>query len=51
MLGLAFPPEFSAKRYFYVNYTDTGGDTVVSRINVSPDADLADDFILGIAGV
>lgn len=31
LLGLAFPPGFSQKRYFYVNYTDLAGDTVLAR--------------------
>ena len=31
LLGLAFDPEYSRSGYFYVNYTDSGGDTVVSR--------------------
>ncbi len=43
LLGLAFPPGFASKRYFYINYTETpGGGTVVSRIKVSGDADVAD---------
>jgi uncharacterized protein (TIGR03437 family) len=42
LLGLAFPPQFLTKQYFYVNYTDARGDTVISRINVGPDRDLAD---------
>lgn len=31
LLGLAFDPEFSRTGRFYVNYTDAGGDTVISR--------------------
>ena len=31
LLGLAFDPDFARSGYFYVNYTDSGGDTVVSR--------------------
>lgn len=43
LLGLAFPPGFSSKRYFYVNYTRTpDGATVVSRFSVSANPDLAD---------
>jgi glucose/arabinose dehydrogenase len=42
LLGLAFPPGFSVKRYFYVNYTDTGGDTVVARYHLSGNDKLAD---------
>jgi glucose/arabinose dehydrogenase len=42
LLGLAFPPGFSAKGYFYVNYTRAAdGATVVSRFSVSTNPDLA----------
>ncbi len=36
LLGLAFPPDFADKQYFYVNYTDHRGDTVVARYHVRP---------------
>ncbi|HSB34545.1 MAG TPA: PQQ-dependent sugar dehydrogenase, partial [Nitrospirota bacterium] len=36
LLGLAFPPGFAAKKYFYINYTDTAGNTVIARYHVSP---------------
>jgi glucose/arabinose dehydrogenase len=44
LLGLAFPPGFTARRSFYVNYTDrTGiGNTVIARIGLAPDPDRAD---------
>ncbi|HEV2862981.1 MAG TPA: PQQ-dependent sugar dehydrogenase [Pyrinomonadaceae bacterium] len=43
LLGLAFPPNYAAKGYFYVNYTNTAGDTVVSRfLRSSTNADAAD---------
>jgi len=43
LLGLAFPPDYAAKGYFYVNYTNTAGNTVVSRFLRSPaNADAAD---------
>lgn len=35
LLGLAFPPAFAEKRYFYVNYTNPSGATVVSRWRVN----------------
>lgn len=35
LLGLAFPPQFGERRYFYVNYTNPAGNTVVSRFRVS----------------
>ncbi|GAB4158542.1 MAG: hypothetical protein Tsb0033_11900 [Winogradskyella sp.] len=39
LLGLAFHPEFSTNGYFFVNYTNNSGDTVISRfsrIGVNP---------------
>jgi glucose/arabinose dehydrogenase len=35
LLGLAFDPEFSRTGHFYVNYTDAGGDTVISRFTAA----------------
>jgi uncharacterized protein (TIGR03437 family) len=35
LLGIAFPRGFAEKRYFYVNYTDGRGDTVVSRFRIA----------------
>lgn len=37
LLGLAFHPDFAHNGYFYVNYTDKSGNTVVSRFQVSAD--------------
>ena len=31
LLGLAFHPNFRNNRWFYVNYTDRGGNTVIAR--------------------
>jgi glucose/arabinose dehydrogenase len=43
LLGLAFPPDYVRKGYFYVNYTNPAGNTVISRIQRSAsNADLAD---------
>jgi len=45
LLGIAFPPGFSTKQYFYVDYTGLSGvtgDTVVARYPVSLDPDVAD---------
>ena len=42
LLGLAFPPDYPSKRYFYVNYTDTAGNTVIARFRVSADPNVAD---------
>lgn len=42
LLSAAFPPGFSAKGYFYVNYTDRAGETVVARFRITKDLDRAD---------
>ncbi|MAT90538.1 MAG: hypothetical protein CMC35_07575 [Flavobacteriaceae bacterium] len=43
LLGLAFHPDYDTNGFFYVNYTDTAGDTQVSRFSVSSEnPDLAD---------
>lgn len=36
LLGLAFDPEYAANGYFFVNYTDNNGHTVISRFSVDP---------------
>lgn len=42
LLGLAFPPGFAQKGYFYLHYTRAGdGATVLSRFLVSADPNLA----------
>ncbi|MDH3744980.1 MAG: PQQ-dependent sugar dehydrogenase [Acidobacteriota bacterium] len=42
LLGLAFHPQFEDNGLFFVNYTDTGGDTRISRFSVGTDPDAAD---------
>jgi len=42
LLGLAFAPDYVESGHFFVNYTDKSGDTVVSRFQVSGEADVAD---------
>lgn len=43
LLGLAFHPNYAVDGFFYVNYIDGGGDTVVSRFSVSAgDPNVAD---------
>ena len=37
LLGLAFHPDYSDNGFFYVNYTDLNGDTVIARFSVSDD--------------
>ena len=41
LLSVAFPPGFAAKRYFYVNYTNRAGNTVIARYRLTAD-DVAD---------
>lgn len=41
LLGLAFPPNYASKKYFYVNYTNSSGDTVVARYRVTTNPDVA----------
>jgi len=40
LLGLAFHPNFAQNGYFFVNYTDRGGNTQIARFTAN--ADLAD---------
>lgn len=35
LLGLAFHPNYATNGYFYVNYTNTAGNTVIARYSVS----------------
>jgi glucose/arabinose dehydrogenase len=42
LLSVAFHPDYSSNGLFYVNYTDTEGDTRVERYSASADADVAD---------
>jgi glucose/arabinose dehydrogenase len=43
LLGLAFAPGYAAKGYFYVDYTNAAGDTVIARYGRNPaNPDLAD---------
>jgi glucose/arabinose dehydrogenase len=43
LLGLAFPPGFATKQYFYVSYTNPAGNIVIARYRVSSgNADIAD---------
>ncbi len=50
LLGLAFPPDFTATGHFFVNYTDLNGHTVVARYQVQPElpdaADAAAELIV-----
>jgi len=42
LLSIAFHPSYAQNGYFFVNYTDTDGDTIVSRFRVSANANQAD---------
>lgn len=42
LLGLAFHPNYVQNGYFFVNYTDRDGNTVISRFSCSDNPDLAD---------
>jgi glucose/arabinose dehydrogenase len=43
LLGLAFDPQYQENGYFYVNYTDIQGNTVIARYSVTSfNADRAD---------
>lgn len=42
LLGLAFHPGYTQNGYFFVNYTDRNGDTVISRFQVSGDPNFSD---------
>ena len=42
LLGLAFHPAFERDRRFFINYTDTEGDTVVASYGVADDGVTAD---------
>lgn len=42
LLGLAFHPEYKSNGFFFVNYTNPQGNTVVARYKVSSDPDRAD---------
>jgi glucose/arabinose dehydrogenase len=42
LLGLAFHPRYSENGYFFINYTDRKKNSVVSRLRVSDNPDLAE---------
>jgi hypothetical protein len=42
LLGLAFHPNYAQNGYFFVNYTNTAGSTVISRFSVTSNPDIAD---------
>jgi glucose/arabinose dehydrogenase len=42
LLGLAFHPDYESNGRFFVDYTDSAGNTVVARYQVSADPNVAD---------
>jgi glucose/arabinose dehydrogenase len=42
LLGLAFHPNYEVNGLLFVNYTDTSGDTIISRFRVTGDPNVAD---------
>jgi glucose/arabinose dehydrogenase len=42
MFSIAFPPTFRTTGYFFVNYTNNDGDTIIARYRVGDDANRAD---------
>lgn len=44
LLGLAFHPDFKKNGFFYVDYTNTNGDTTISRFSAVPSAAPADQI-------
>lgn len=44
LLGLAFHPDYETNGKFYINYTNTSGDTIVDEFTVSANPDIADGF-------
>lgn len=41
LLGLAFHPNYATNGFFFVNYTNTSGDTVIARYSVSANPNVA----------
>ncbi len=42
LLGIAFHPDYTSNGYFYIDYTNVDGNTVIARYQVSTDPDIAD---------
>lgn len=42
LLSIAFPPDYATKQYFYVDYSDQSGHTVIARYHVTANPDVAD---------
>jgi glucose/arabinose dehydrogenase len=48
LLSVAFHPDYTFNGFFYVDYTDLNGDTVIARYQVSPNPNVADPFSAAI---
>jgi glucose/arabinose dehydrogenase len=42
LLGIAFHPDYAANGFFYLDYVDLSGNTVIARYHVSTDPNVAD---------
>ncbi len=42
LLSVAFHPQYSSNGFFFVDYTDVSGNTLIVRFSVSPDPSIAD---------
>ena len=42
LFNVAFPPTFSARKQFYLSYSNSNDDTVISRFSITDDPDVAD---------
>ena len=42
LLGVAFHPNYVSNGFFYINYTNTAGNTVIARYSVSANPSIAD---------
>ncbi|NJP05735.1 MAG: PQQ-dependent sugar dehydrogenase [Chloroflexaceae bacterium] len=43
LLDIAFPPDYASKGYFYINYTNRDGNTVIARYFLTTDPTIADN--------
>ena len=41
LLGLAFHPNYATNGYFFINYTNSSGNTIIERFSVSSNPDVA----------
>lgn len=48
LLGMAFSPTFSEDKRFYLNYTGSKGDTVISRCTINAENDITEEILLQI---